>query len=311
MLKGSKRKLAAFGITCTMMIMTAAPSSGTQQSSLGQGGTAPSLSKLTQEQLSHHVSSRYYVSQDFARTINRDPLSPGRSYPSYTYLGYEHFPHSELSYGLVIPIVYEKFNFSRFRGHSTDKNLGILPYFSYLVDPNWLVTGEVGMSLEDYNAEIFTSTPTFRVRNQVFGHEAAGFVTWIGPDTPYTATIRAGLLYSNQRFRRTIDNFGGVYPVRHFETGTFALSARLKYYPPDHNKWNAFIHLQTDFRFFATARPLTFHPDSGRQNSLLQFGPGFHYNLNDTWEVRGMLLHTAGFGYAKENRVGLRLRAVM
>lgn len=311
MLKGSVNKLVIAGIVGVITVPIAA-SQITNTNLLIKPGV---FSKLTTEQLKASKNSRLYLSQDMARTINSDPLFPYRSRPLYSLVGYEYFPTPQLSLGFVAVYTYQKDVFSRpanaVRSDVVARVSGIAPYISYLIKPQWLITAQVGGNIEDYKGTSVNAVGAVnRVRNQVFTPNAGGYVTWISPETKYAATLRGGIYYINQRFRSTIDSNAQFSPTRHFETSAVAFSSRLKY-KPDHSFWDAFLHVEAQCRVFAGARPNVWHPDNGRQNLLYQIGPGAHFKLNDTWEIRVLALHTVGFGYTKEERIGVRLRAAI
>jgi hypothetical protein len=274
------------------------------------------FSKLSAEQIKAKKNSRLYLSQDAARTISSDPLFPYRARPLYSFIGFEHFPTPQLSLGFVAVYTHEKDVYSRNQNNTVSANTvanvsGVLPYISYLIKPQWLITAQAGGYIEEYKGTTISTTgATNRLRNQVFTPHAGGYVTWIGPEATYGVTVRGGAYYTNQRFRRTIDSSGTFSPTRHFEASAVALSSRLKY-NPENTFWNAFLHVEAQFRIFAGARPNIWYPDNGRQNLLYQVGPGAHFKLNETWEVRLLALHTVGFGYAKEERIGIRLRAAI
>ncbi len=311
MLKGSINKLAILGILSTMAI----PAAATQPINPNVIFKVGSYSKLSAEQLREKKNSRLYLSQDMSRTISSDPISPYRSRPLYSFIGYEHFPTPQISLGVIALYIYQKDVYSR-PLNATSSNVvatssGILPYISYLFKPQWLITAQVGGYIEDYKGTSVSPTGTTRIRNQVFQPHAGGYVTWIGPDTMYNTTVRGGIYYSNQRFRSTIDSNGRFSPTRHFEASSVALSSRLKYRPEQHSSWDAFLQLEAQCRIFAGARPGIWRPDNGRQSLLYQVGPGAHFRLDDTWEIRVLALHIVGFGYVKEERIGIRLRAVI
>lgn len=313
MFKGSINRLATIGIVCSSMVgATAAPNpTPTLATPLSFNSTNTQIfSKLSASQLKDKVSSRYYLSQDVGRNIDSTPNFPGRSWPSYSFVGYEHFPSAKLSYGFVLPYTYEKTLYSRTPGNTVSTTFSILPYISYLVTPSWLVTASVQGGIENYKSEYTNTNPAYRSNLQVFTHAAAAYATWIAPHNTFTYTLRGGMVYTNQRFRSTIDNFGNLRPTRHFENTAVSISSRLKYFP-NNDVWNAFIHVQADVRVHHTQRPFVYQPESGKQNTLFQFGPGLHYNINKVWELRFMALHTIGFGWNKENRIGIRLRAAI
>lgn len=311
MLKGSINKLAILGILGTLVMPTAA-GQATNPSIVFKAG---SYSKLSADQLREKKNSRLYLNQDLARTISSDPLYPYRANPLYSFIGYEYFPTPQISVGAVAVYTYEKDVYSRpvnaIRSDTVSNVSGILPYISYLIKPQWLITAQVGGYIEDNKTTTVTTTGTNRTRIQVFTSHAGGYVTWIGPDTMYSATVRSGIYYTNQRYRSVIYSNGRFSPTRHFESSAVALSSRLKYKPDQHSFWDAFLHIEAQFRVFAGSRPFMWHQDNGRQNLLYQVGPGVHFRLNDTWEIRLLALHTVGFGYAKEERIGIRLRAVI
>lgn len=312
MFKGSISKLSILGILSSL----AMPITAAQPTTPNMIYKPTTFSKLSAAQLKAHKSSRIYLSQDVARTISSDPLFPYRARPLYSFIGFEHFPNPQLSLGLVAVYTHEKDVYSRPQNNTVRANTvanvsGILPYISYLFKPQWLATIQAGGYVEEYKGtSVSTTGATTRVRNQVFSPHAGAYVTWIGPDYKYSATLRGGAYYNNQRFRSTIDNFGTFNVTRHFEVAATSISTRLKY-KPDNPFWDAFLHAEAQFRVFAGARPGIYHPDNGRQNLLYQVGPGAHFRLNDTWEVRLLALHTVGFGYTKEQRIGIRLRAAI
>jgi hypothetical protein len=312
MFKGSIKKLPLLGMLCTLTTPTIAG----QPINPNIIYKPTIFSKLSAEQIKAKKNSRLYLSQDVARTISSDPLFPYRARPLYSFIGFEHFPTPQLSLGFVTVYTHEKDVYSRNQNNVANSNTvvnvsGILPYISYLVKPQWLVTAQAGGYIEEYKG---TSTSTTgesnRLRNQVFTPHAGGYVTWIGPESTYEVTLRGGAYYTNQRYRSTIDSVGRFSPTRHFEASAVALSSRLKY-NPENTFWNAFLHIEGQCRIFAGSRPGVWHQDNGRQNLFYQVGPGAHFKLNETWEVRLLALHTVGFGYTKEERIGIRLRAAI
>lgn len=312
MFKGSISKLAIFGILSTLTVPTIA-TQGTNPN-LAKGGA---FSKLSAEQIKAKKNNRIYLSQDAARTISSDPLFPYRARPLYSFVGAEHFPTPQISIGFVAVYTHEKDVYSRPQNNVVSANevanvSGILPYISYLFKPQWLVTAQAGGYVEEYKGTSVSTTGAInRVRNQVFTPHAGGYLTWIGQEATYSATLRGGIYYTNQRFRSTISSSNQFSPTRHFEASAVALSSRLKYNPGHGSFWDAFLHVEAHRRIFAGARPGVWHPDNGRQNLLYQVGPGVHFRLNETWEVRFLALHTVGFGYSKEERIGIRLRAAI
>jgi len=312
MFKGSIKKLAIFGILSTLT-MPAMAAQATNPN-LSKGGA---FSKLSAEQLKAHKTMRLYLSQDVARTISSDPLFPYRARPLYSFIGAEYFPIPQISLGFVAVYTHEKDVYSRLQNNITRSDTvanvsGVLPYISYLIKPQWLITAQAGGYVEEYKGtSVSTTGATNRLRNQVFTPHAGAYVTWIGREAMYTGTLRGGIYYTNQRFRSTISSSNQFSPTRHFEVAAAALSSRLKYNPGHGSFWDAFLHIEAQHRIFAGARPNIWHPDNGRQNMLYQFGPGAHFRLNDTWEIRVLALHTVGFGYTKEERIGIRLRAAI
>jgi hypothetical protein len=276
------------------------------------GGSVPqTFSKLTARQLAEKIKSRVYLSEDIARTKDFNPLYPYNAYPSYFFIGYEYFPSAVMSLGVLVQYTQEKDKYVYQNAYTTSKSSGIYPYVSYLMTRNWLVTGQVGFAVQDYNTVQQMSTGgKYRIRRQVMQPFVGGFVTWIGPEQPITASVRGGLTYDNQRYRSAIDNLSGFFPARHFENITASLSTRLKYKPAG-AIWDAFLQIEVDNRIISTHRPAIWRPDSGVQNMFYQFGPGTHIKINDRWEVRFWYLRGIGFGYAREDRVGVRLRAAI
>jgi hypothetical protein len=313
MVKSSIKRLATIGIVCSSVVSaTAAPNSapGPSVVPVFPNTNNQIFSKLSATQIKDHVSSRYFLSDDFGRSIDSDPNYPGRSRPNYSFFGYEYFPNYNLSYGFVLPYTYENLSYSRFRGNNISKIISILPYISYLITPRWLLTAQIQGNIENYKYVDFTYNPIYRFTRQAFTIGGSAYATWIAPHNTFTYTLRGGVINTNQRFRSAIDNYGNFFPTRHYENTAFSFSSRLKYFP-NNDIWNAFIHLQADFRVHQTQRPYAISPNSGTQTRMFLFGPGMHYNINKTWEVRVMALHTVGFGYTKENRIGIRLRAAI
>lgn len=314
MFKKSAGMLATLGLFCGMTLPTIAVGSSSAMSTSTISAQPGIYSILNNEQLKENKNKRFFMNQDVAHTVCSDPVFPYHANPLYSFIGYEHFFTYAFSVGAVLTYTHEKDTFTKnlpgvARSNTVGNVSGFLPYVNYLVNRSWLLTGQVGGYIEDYKStQVNTDGSTILTRNQVFTPNAEGYVTWIGPDNKFTASIRGGFYYENQRFRSVIDSTGEFFPVRHFESGAVAASARLKYYPDD-TFWNAFLHIETDWRFFASARPDVSHPDNAMNNMLYQFGPGMHFKINDTWEVRVLALHTIGFDYGKEERIGIRLRA--
>lgn len=310
------KALATLGIFCGMTLATTAGQISTPSINVNQSVSPGIYSILNKEQLQEHKKWRIYANQDVARTIDSDPQFPYRSRPLYSFVGAEYFYSPRFSLGCVVVYAHQKDVYSRTLPGILSQNVlvnsgGILPYANYMVSPSWLLTAQIGGYSENYKSTSMVADGTkYTAVSQVFTPNAEAYVTWLGPDTMYTASVRAGVIYNNQRFRSIYDSSGNFFPTRHFETGAAAASVRLKYHP--HNpRWNVFLHAETAFRFFAGARPGVYHPDSRRQNQMFQVGPGVHFKLNHIWELRILALHTDGFGYGKEERIGVRLRAAI
>lgn len=306
--------LAALGLFCSMVTDAVAevPSANvfSPPANIEQRGNYSILSK---EQVKEKRNKRFFINQDVAHTNDTDPIQPYKANPLYSFIGGEYFFTPEFSLGAVLTYTYEKDRFSnlpvgQISSNEVDNVTGLLPYINYLATPSWLLTVQAGGYVEDYKETTVTTSGTVLTRNQVFTPDVEGYATWIGPDQKYTASVRAGAYYVNQRFRSVIDSTGFFYQTRHFESAAVAASARLKYFPDD-TFWNVFLHLEADYRIFAGARPDIYNPNGLRQNLLWQVGPGVHFKLNETWELRVLALHTVGFGYGKEERIGIRLRA--
>jgi len=308
------RTLATLGLFCSMAMNTAATVPPTPSSSNPTTTEQGVYSILNHEQLKEKKKNRFFINQDVAHTVDSDPIFPYHANPLYSFVGIEHFLTSAFSIGAVISYTYEKDTYTRnspgvLRANTIENVTGFLPYINYLVNPTWLLTAQIGGYIEqDKDTQVNTDGTITRTNSQVFTPDAEAYVTWIGPDTKWTASVRTGVYYVNQRFRSIIDSTGAFFPTRHFESAAAAISARIKYYPDD-TFWNAFLQLETDWRFFEGARPGVFHPDNARNTMQYIVGPGIHFKLNETWELRVMALHTIGFGYGKEERIGIRLRA--
>ncbi|MBM3468202.1 MAG: hypothetical protein FJX71_02070 [Alphaproteobacteria bacterium] len=317
MLRGLFNKLVAIGVSCGLMsaaIAAPAPSGGTGAGigSGGGGGGGPLVySKLTTRQLSQKVSGRYYVSQDFAHQKDYNPLYPSNSSPLYTFVGAEYFPTPMSSLGALAFYTQQKEIYTLVNATQKMKSSGIMPYYSHMLSRSWLVTGQLGIYVNDYNLLNYTPGGIVKLRRQTIQPYVGGYFTWIGPDRPVTASVRTGLLYTNERYRQAWDSTQTyLYPGRHFETIQASASFRLKYKPKD-TFWDVYFQGEVGHRILASSRPYVWRPDSGIQNMLYQFGPGMHININQTWEVRMMYLHTVGYGYVKDDRIGIRLRAAV
>lgn len=314
MFKKSTNTFAAMGFLCSIVTQAEAVAPSVVTASTPVSPTQPGIySILTHEQLKKHKKHRLFLNQDVAHTVDSDPIFPYHANPIYSFIGYEYFFTPAFSLGAVLDYTHEKDRYTRntngvIKSDTVANVSGFLPYVNYLVNRTWLLTAQVGGYIESYKDTEVTPNGTIRSREQVFTPNAEGYITWIGPDKKFTASVRGGLYYSNQRFRSLIDSTGAFFPTRHFESAAVALSARIKYYPDD-ERWNAFLHVESDYRFFAGARPGVLSPDNARNTMLYQVGPGVHYKINDTWELRVLALHTIGFGYGKEERIGIRLRA--
>lgn len=310
------KALATLGIFCGMTLATTAGQIPTPSININTSISPGSYSILNKEQLKEQKRWRIFANQDLARTIDSDPQFPYRSRPLYSFLGAEYFFSPRFSLGCVVAYTHEKDVYSRnLPGILSSNTLintgGILPYINYMVSPTWLLTAQISGYSENYKNTLVVADGTrFTTVSQVFTPNAEAYATWLGPDTRFTASIRAGVFYNNQRFRSIYDSNGGFYPTRHFESAATAASVRFKYFP-DNPHWNVFLHAESAFRFFAAARPGVYRPDSRRQNQAFQVGPGVHFKLNDTWEFRVLALHTDGFGYGKEERIGFRIRAAI
>jgi hypothetical protein len=315
MFKKSTNTFAAMGFLCSIVMQAeaVAPSVVTA-STPAQPSQTSNYSILTREQVKERKRHRVFISQDIAHTVDSDPVFPYHANPLYSFAGYEYFYNPAFSIGAILTYTHEKDKYTKdspgiVKSDTVANVSGFAPYVNYSLNETWLLTGQIGGYIEDYKDTSFTTAGgIIKSRNQVFTPAAEGYVTWIGPDTTYTASVRAGVYYTNQRFRSLIDSTGAFFATRHFEAAATSVSARLKYFP-DHDRWNAFLHVETDYRFFAGARPGVLKPDNGRNTMLYQVGPGIHYKIDNTWELRLMALHTIGFGYGKEERIGIRLRA--
>jgi hypothetical protein len=298
------------GMTLTASAAVGAPTALSGSSVLTQPGV---YSILNKEQIKEHKKNRAFANQDFAHTVSSDPNFPYHANPIYSFIGLEHFFSPAFSLGAVLTYAHERDKFTRnvtgvVSSDSLNDVTGFLPYINYLVNRSWLVTGQMGGYIESYKySERLQDGSSYMSHDQVFTPNAEFYVTWIGPDSPFTASVRSGVYYQNQRFRSLIGSQGDFYATRHFESAAIGTSVRLKYYPED-KIWNVFVHMEVDHRFFSGSRPGISHPDNANRNMLYQVGPGMHFKLSEAWELRVLALHTVGFDYGKEERIGIRLR---
>jgi hypothetical protein len=145
MVKGSIKKLPILGILSALSMPTIAG----QPANPTINFKPTVFSKLSAEQLKAKKSSRLYLSQDMARTISSDPLFPYRARPLYSFFGFEHFYTPQLSLGFVAVYTHEKDVYSRNQNNVINANTvsnvsGLLPYISYLIKPQWLLTAQAG-----------------------------------------------------------------------------------------------------------------------------------------------------------------------
>lgn len=316
------KKLGTTGFSLGLAIATAFSLQGikaepeTRGISHNLGSEQATYSILTSTQQKKHLKHRLYLNTDFARTQNRDPNFPYRATPFYSFIGWEYFPSPQVTYGGVLIYDQETDKYNRVPADYKRRLIGFMPYINYFPVDRWLLTFQAGLYHErgtltargNPGGLLVGSLPN-RGTWTIIRPEAGGYVTWIGPDSTYTATIRAGYYYNGQRTRSTFDTRGFFYPRKNFDTSAFTLSTRLKYFP-DNAYWNVFLHIQGDYRVTASGRFSTFHPDNRVQRGFFQIGPAIHYNFTESWELRALYLYTKGYSYVNENRISLRLRTV-
>jgi len=312
MLSRNFNKAVALGIYCSLAMAASAQSPTLTTPTTPLSGT-PSI--LTPEQIKDHKKSRFYISQDVGRYHSSDPINPYSSTPLYTFLAYEHYPKPEVGYGIIATFTYNDYKYSKLQNPVTEsktigKVTGLMPYVNYFVKPHWLLTGQIGGYIEDNNNVTKTTTGAItRTRYQIFTPTGGAYATWLSEEARFALTVRGGFYYTNQRYRSVIDSNSRFYPTRHFEYAAALLSARIKF-NPDNKFWNAFLHVEADYRFFAGGRPNVIHPDCARRNMFYQVGPAVHLHLTKSLELRVFALHIEDFDYGREERIGLRLRTV-
>jgi hypothetical protein len=298
--------------------MAASPTPTTQTTIAANSGgiNNPFGSPVTTRSMRAKDSQGNYVrislQENGARGAKYDPLTPFKTERYETLLIYEYFPTPQISLGVIPTFMRTNNSYKLVPDTETVKGVGLIPFASYLFAPQWLGTVQGGYYYDnhDWTYQQFAGGGAHvRLRQQGQRFFGALYLTWIGPQQPFSGSVRAGANYVFEQVKTAVDSTAALVPGYNYERGSVSLSGRLKYVPAV--GWEMFFQTQIDYSPKVTRRSTDYRPGGGRQRIRFLSGPGLSYNLNNNYELSVACFNVQGFGFYRENQMNLRFRVLL
>lgn len=254
--------------------------------------------------------SRYRISlvEDLLQGKDYNPLSPYKISSQTTTISWDYFPDGRWSFGLSPSQNSYHIKSQLFPVSSQTRNVSITPFVGCLFAPQWLGSMSGSMGYSEQKSFWTQDRNLLFIRQQSYSYSGAVFLTWIGPQTPLSASIQGGVGYSMTYNKGAIDIWGDRSKSPNFQRGYASLSMRIKYSPGE--SWEIYGQVGGSYAAKVTRRLGDYRSCTGRQRERLVAGSGVYYHASQGFDILLAYLHTAGYGFYRDDQLTLSVRVL-